>query len=66
MNTIDFWVKNVAIKGKAVVCYVTIWWDRGTEAENWYLFVTVIVLKNVTDGADRLQVFILLHIQVVE
>jgi hypothetical protein len=39
VETVDFRVENVSIKGKTVRCSVRRWRDRRAEAERWDLFV---------------------------
>ena len=46
IDSIDFRVKDVAIKGEAVTCF-SLFRDKSTIPKHWHLLITVIVLQNV-------------------
>ena len=58
LNAINLWVENVAIKGEAVVCILSVGWDYCAEAKHWDLFVAVVVLQDTSHGLDGFEVLI--------
>lgn len=58
LNAVYFWVENVAIKGEAVVCILSVGWDYRAEAKHWDLFVAVVVLQDTSHGLDSFKVLI--------
>ena len=66
IQSVDFWVKDIAVEGKAVVTLVCVGRDGSTEAQSWDLLVAIVVLQDTTHGAYSIQVLVALHIEVVE
>lgn len=51
-NTINFWVENVTIEGKAVISLVCIRRDGCTKSKHWNLLIAVIILENISNRLD--------------
>jgi len=49
-----------------VVGHVRVRSDGSTKAKHGDLLVTIVVLKDATDGADSVEILIPLHVQVVK
>ena len=66
LESITFWVEDVAVKSEAVRCSVDGWRDGRSVAEDWDLLLGVIILQDVSSGFDGCEVLVPLHIKVVE
>lgn len=58
IDTIAFWVKDIAVQGKTVWCSAFGWWDKTSETIKWNFLIWIIVLKNFTDCLHSLEVLI--------
>lgn len=58
-------IEDVTIKSKTVRSPRAIWGNRTTEAIDSYLFVRIVVLKNLADTADGLQILVAIRVEVV-
>ena len=66
LDTIDTWVEDITIECEAVGASVIIRWDGATKSIQVDHLVTVVELKDVADGLNRLQVLVPLRIEEVK
>ncbi len=60
------WIENITIKGKAVRGPSRIRRNCATEPIESYLFVRIVILKDITHTSDSLQILIAVRIKVVK
>ena len=66
LHTIDTWVKDITVQGKAVRCAAVVWGHGTTKAIQVDLLIAVVELENVADGLDRLEILVAHWVEIVE
>ncbi len=61
-NTITFWVENVAVERKAMVCSLIERWNRRSKPKSGYFFIRVVVLQNTSYTFNCVVVLVLIDI----
>lgn len=66
LDTVDLRVEDVTVQGEAVVCSVAVGWDCGAKTKDRDLLVGVVVLEDASNRLNRLEVLVLVHVEVME
>jgi len=61
-EALAFWLEYVSIESKAVTCSSMVWLDACSETIGWDLFITIIVLKDISNSFECLQIFVSLKV----
>jgi hypothetical protein len=60
INTVTFWIKDIAIESKAVISLLIVGWNRCSKSKSRYLLVVVVVLQDIANASDCVEVLVLL------
>ena len=61
-EALAFWLEYVSIESKAVTCSSMVWLDACSKTIGWDLFITIIVLKDISNSFECLQIFVSLKV----
>jgi hypothetical protein len=61
-EALAFWLEYVSVESKAVTCSSMVWLDACSKTIGWDLFITIIVLKDISNSFECLQIFVSLKV----